>query len=553
MKNLLAILAFTVCIHSAAHVDFLDLIQDTYGEAWNQMPNNITNTLWELYLEDTMLQQRLQSVNPGSADYEELQGTLRDLVQNIESIFKSSNQIAQGMTAEKLIDTVYGKPEEKKPNTVTLKTLDILANNVEFQELLKTNPAENTEDYYKLINILKETVDDVEFWLASIQAQEVIVKQSKKLYPQNTDFQKTITSFRYLKNFSQELVKGFNQAAQEPDFQQMLVESWIEEQYRQLNNRLQSIQGIINEKNSCYQNSLFQIIKYAGSKIPMSKELLSKFKALPNTDLLKFFNATLLPEEQFIKISRDYPTFKNQLNQIFAPGEQQDPEYLFDLLIHQKNFGGKPNELAPLLSKAFEFTKHFDHFCKKCKKQDYDAWSLNKIDLSLTTTGYDLKSLIQNSLAPEILNCTKCDGEKTDQQRTTIIPEQKYLLIQMPIRYKTIITQIDGFSIKEDVIDDNMFQIPQVLYFTNQDLFISPPAQKSKWNLIGVVAHYGSLNGGHYISLVNKQGKWLKCDDTNIIPISPFAWDARNGYNTLKKLEDEQGVAKPYLLFYERI
>lgn len=44
--------------------------------------------------------------------------------------------------------------------------------------------------------------------------------------------------------------------------------------------------------------------------------------------------------------------------------------------------------------------------------------------------------------------------------------------------------------------------------------------KKERYELYGVVAHYGSGVGGHYISFVKVSNKWYKCDD-NKVTFSP--------------------------------
>lgn len=43
---------------------------------------------------------------------------------------------------------------------------------------------------------------------------------------------------------------------------------------------------------------------------------------------------------------------------------------------------------------------------------------------------------------------------------------------------------------------------------------------KTKYNLIGVVVHWGTLERGHYISIIRKQiegkDRWFYCNDKNI-------------------------------------
>ena len=39
---------------------------------------------------------------------------------------------------------------------------------------------------------------------------------------------------------------------------------------------------------------------------------------------------------------------------------------------------------------------------------------------------------------------------------------------------------------------------------------------QAKYELTGIVVHWGTLEHGHYISVINKSAKWFYCNDRNI-------------------------------------
>ena len=53
---------------------------------------------------------------------------------------------------------------------------------------------------------------------------------------------------------------------------------------------------------------------------------------------------------------------------------------------------------------------------------------------------------------------------------------------------------------------------------------------KDNYKLRSIVFHMGNTGGGHYISLVNKNNKWLLCNDSVISEISNISDYLNKGY-----------------------
>ena len=56
------------------------------------------------------------------------------------------------------------------------------------------------------------------------------------------------------------------------------------------------------------------------------------------------------------------------------------------------------------------------------------------------------------------------------------------------------------------------------------------PGTREVYELYGVVVHFGSGVGGHYISYVRVGGKWYCCDDSKVTLSSPGAEIDTNAY-----------------------
>ena len=56
------------------------------------------------------------------------------------------------------------------------------------------------------------------------------------------------------------------------------------------------------------------------------------------------------------------------------------------------------------------------------------------------------------------------------------------------------------------------------------------PGSQEVYLLYGVVVHYGSGKGGHYVSYVKVNSKWYYCDDSRVTLADPEAEIDTNAY-----------------------
>ena len=71
-----------------------------------------------------------------------------------------------------------------------------------------------------------------------------------------------------------------------------------------------------------------------------------------------------------------------------------------------------------------------------------------------------------------------------------------------------------------------MIQLPRlVTHDTKNDTHISFPRRLGRsqlpanYKLMSVISHYGGSNGGHYKTFINRNDKWLVCDDDFVLPV----------------------------------
>ena len=60
--------------------------------------------------------------------------------------------------------------------------------------------------------------------------------------------------------------------------------------------------------------------------------------------------------------------------------------------------------------------------------------------------------------------------------------------------------------------ENNNFKLKQLITYPLDNFQL----KDKKYNLFGVVYHYGSINSGHYICSIRLNKKWIVCDDNSV-------------------------------------
>ena len=68
----------------------------------------------------------------------------------------------------------------------------------------------------------------------------------------------------------------------------------------------------------------------------------------------------------------------------------------------------------------------------------------------------------------------------------------------------------------------NMITYPLYDFDLSEYVGFHQPGMCYQYDLYGIVNHFGSLNGGHYIGVVknDRTGEWLQYDDSRCTPIN---------------------------------
>jgi ubiquitin C-terminal hydrolase len=209
----------------------------------------------------------------------------------------------------------------------------------------------------------------------------------------------------------------------------------------------------------------------------------------------------LLSSKSFVDFTRVIPIFNGYENENFTTNllnfigknmpNQSPSEYFLYMIEHFK------------LEQLVEYVYNINRKCKNC-------------DTANTTTDKTYNILINNIKdffeSREILENIFCDKCKTKTQ----FEQHRYLSVIPPLISISLNKYFDKF----------LLQYPW--FFIINDI---------RYNLIGVIDHYGELNAGHYVSRVKRNNNLYLTDDKNI-----------------SQLQQEiiEPLKETYMLFYER-
>lgn len=274
-------------------------------------------------------------------------------------------------------------------------------------------------------------------------------------------------------------------------------------------------------------------------------------------------NKTLNPYE-FIEVSR-LSTENNHYTHLFT-GNQNDPceflNYLFEMIHDCKSRKIKVNH--KILDENCEEHRIVNLYRKDFKKRyesEYSLYVKNLIFYTLKTIKCNNCNNINYNVSPEhllplpipnnksvsIFDCfneftkiQKIDGDyKCDKCKQT---NTSFIENNILSKSRTLILQLLRFDMssypnirKNNTIIDYPINLNIGDYVLSNDNY--------NYELYGVILHFGSILGGHYICYVKRNiggfTKWFKCDDESISEVSVSeVLNNRNAYMLLYQVEN---------------
>ena len=361
----------------------------------------------------------------------------------------------------------------------------------------------------------------------------------------------------------------------------------------------QIISGLVNLGNSCYMNASLQCLietkeltKYLlqdmyhqfiakDSKLGSHGRLTNEYHSL----------AKLMLTNTSKGVSTNPKTFKRAIGDVntqFRNNDQQDSaEFLHFFLdtIHEDLNWSSSRGFLPEISQEDELNREFlpirlastiewerylktDYSsiteifagqyasrleCQNCHKTSttYIPFNMLSVPIPRNNGNLNLYDCIDKFTSAEILsgsnawNCPSCHMSRQTKKQLTICRLPNILVIHLE--------RFSMGSNYEYVKNKSKIDIPTKLEMKRywptihderereQLKKLPSRGQEGEWEyqLYGVVRHYGTLNSGHYISEVRKNGQWLKFDDETV------------GRGSVGSKPESDGSA--YILFYEKV
>ena len=109
--------------------------------------------------------------------------------------------------------------------------------------------------------------------------------------------------------------------------------------------------------------------------------------------------------------------------------------------------------------------------------------------------------------------CSKCQKLQLSTQKLQLYKSPYYLIIQLK-----------RFNVKKNILQESTFTGEKknnyIIYpINNLDMskyIVGPEKDKAKYDLYGVIQHFGGLSGGHYTAICKNDNNWVSYNDSSL-------------------------------------
>ncbi|CAF0786761.1 unnamed protein product [Adineta steineri] len=307
--------------------------------------------------------------------------------------------------------------------------------------------------------------------------------------------------------------------------------------------------GLKNLGNSCYMNSIIQSLSF--NYLLTNYFISGDFNKDVNTKN-KFGSGGVVVKEWFkllyllccqqysCLIPQPFKYTVGSLQRAYLGTQQQDAHeflvFLLDTLHEDLNQTTRPRieELKPENYKTdrqlAEATKHAFHLHNKSIIIDlfYGLFKSTTICLSCTYNSIRFEAFVIISVPiPPLRQCSLDDCLDLFREFEHLRGEDRYECSHCK-RLSEKKRRLDIWELpKIFIVHFKRFRLQQAHYIKNETLIRYPTSNidfsrwsqtpsPSKYSLVSVVNHFGSMNSGHYTSYCNDGKQWYYCDDQSI-------------------------------------
>ncbi|GMS80153.1 hypothetical protein PENTCL1PPCAC_2328 [Pristionchus entomophagus] len=315
--------------------------------------------------------------------------------------------------------------------------------------------------------------------------------------------------------------------------------------------------GLHNNGNTCFMNATLQALFHTNivrrlftqENFPPACNVSNKMgtNGVMIAAISALFDLMWSGQFQALRITRFISLFSSEVNSTLADGRQHDAHefqtFLLDALHEDTNFGArrgfeqnyKGGDKIAVEGQDFETrNKGFadspiqtvfylqtvsELGCLTCGETSATFEESSCISLELpSSSSTALSSSLNNHFSQVILNggecwnCPKCRTAKPAKRTTKLWRLPPVLVIHL----KRFSYQGGGY-VKNQI--DVSFPLNDL--DLRQYLHPSSPHRSNPYQLYSVTNHTGTLSSGHYTSITNVDGIWVKCDDESISNYDP--------------------------------
>jgi len=302
--------------------------------------------------------------------------------------------------------------------------------------------------------------------------------------------------------------------------------------------------GIHNIGNTCYMNSAIQIlghlIPFAKYFIVLQKRIRAQYRRKRPTEdeknvmngfieiLRKMYSAEhVLDEGKLVMFQRSLRALRpEEMRDVFEEGEEADASEALQAMVQILSEISKkyPPETGLPLEHIFEFTQVETIRCEGCDRVARGP------DTRTILNGIFTDKMRRDGDVVNLIDTIKAHFVEERVQRDLCIEDQ--CAGHGFTRYATKRTSIQGagpdvllVGLQRKVYDgrrllriNNFVQIPELLDLGEDLRGIAADGFTGQYELVGIIDHGGSADGGHYIAKFRNilEGKWYEANDSRI-------------------------------------